>query len=792
MKGTPLLLIASLALGACSLGPDFTRPDRPAPGDWSLQAAAGNPSHLAAAPLAAQWWTLFDDAQLNALLQRVQRANLDLRSAAARLQQSRAIRRSLGGDALPSVDASGNYQRQRTTSAGLFDPSGKAGKGNYNHALAGFDASWELDFWGRVRRELEAADATVEASENELRDVQVSVLAEAARDYIQLRGEQSRAAIIRDNLETARRSLELTRTRLANGVATDLEVAQALAQVASMEARLPEVEKNQAHLVNALGYLVGASPGSLLAELGPAREIPRPPGSVPVGLPSELAQRRPDIRRAEARLHAATASIGVAKADFYPRITLNGNFGFESLQLSSLGDWDHRQFAIGPAFSLPIFEGGRLRGRLELREAQQQEAAIDYQRTVLRAWQEVDDAMHDYAANQRRQERLGEAVAQNRRALQERPRAIPRRRGGLPQRARQPAATAGQPGTAGRQRRSGVADPGQPLQGAGRRLEPNVRPGVGLRRRRARTAKELEMDLLHGIRTFVRVVEHGSFTQAAQALGTLRRPFRARSPGSNRRSRRACCNAIRAGVVVTESGLRYYEHCKQILRTVAAARRTSKTASPTPAVAWRLHAVTRTGSRAPDAATGGLPGRPSGRLRRPHAGPGHPGPARGRPGRADHPRPEPCRTRPWSPAISARCSAWSVPRRNTWHGMACRARRRTCCGIAGLNVAAPSCPQGWAFVGERGETLLDLDEALKVNLPEAACAAAAAGLGVCLLPGFVAARALQEGSLLRLLPGHRLHVREVFVLYSSRRYPGRQDPHLGGFPQGTPAPGVRA
>ncbi|WP_409320983.1 TolC family protein, partial [Pseudomonas aeruginosa] len=258
MKGTPLLLIASLALGACSLGPDFTRPDRPAPGEWSLQAAAGNPSHLAAAPLAAQWWTLFDDAQLNALLQRVQRANLDLRSAAARLQQSRAIRRSLGGDALPSVDASGTYQRQRTTSAGLFDPSGKAGKGNYNHALAGFDASWELDFWGRVRRELEAADATVEASENELRDVQVSVLAEAARDYIQLRGEQNRAAIIRDNLETARRSLELTRTRLANGVATDLEVAQALAQVASMEARLPEVEKNQAHLVNALGYLVGA------------------------------------------------------------------------------------------------------------------------------------------------------------------------------------------------------------------------------------------------------------------------------------------------------------------------------------------------------------------------------------------------------------------------------------------------------------------------------------------------------------------------------------------------------
>ena len=704
MKGTPLLLIASLALGACSLGPDFTRPDRPAPGEWSLQAAAGNPSHLAAAPLAAQWWTLFDDAQLNALLQRVQRANLDLRSAAARLQQSRAIRRSLGGDALPSVDASGNYQRQRTTSAGLFDPSGKAGKGNYNHALAGFDASWELDFWGRVRRELEAADATVEASENELHDVQVSVLAEAARDYIQLRGEQNRAAIIRDNLETARRSLELTRTRLANGVATDLEVAQALAQVASMEARLPEVEKNQAHLVNALGYLVGASPGSLLAELGPARAIPRPPGSVPVGLPSELAQRRPDIRRAEARLHAATASIGVAKADFYPRITLNGNFGFESLQLSSLGDWDHRQFAIGPAFSLPIFEGGRLRGRLELREAQQQEAAIDYQRTVLRAWQEVDDAMHDYAANQRRQERLGEAVAQNRRALQ----------------------------SAREQYRAGAVD---------------------------------FLSVLDSQRQLL----DGSFTQAAQALGTSPATVSRQVAGLEQALSARLLQRNTRSVVVTESGLRYYEHCKQILRTVAAAAADVEDSQSHASGRLRLHAVTELGLE--------------------HLMPllvdyldGHPDVsvdltlAQGTPALLEEGldvlitlgRTLPDSTlvaRDLGQVFSVVCAA---PEYLARHGVPRTPEdllRHRC-----LNVAAPSCPQGWAFVGERGETLLDLDEALKVNLPEAACAAAAAGLGVCLLPGFVAARALQEGSLLRLLPGHRLHVREVFVLYSSRRY----------------------
>ena len=411
------LLLALLALGACSVGPDFQRPEDAHALDWFAQRGDA-PSQALNAPLEAQWWTLLGDPQLNDLQRRVANANLDLREADARLQQSRAIRQALGGDAVPNVGGDLGYQRKRNSEAGLSDPSGKAGKDSFNQLDGGFDLSWELDFWGRVRRELEAADANLQASEESRRDVLVSVLAETARNYLQLRAEQDLEAIIRGNLEIAQRSLELTRLRRADGVATELDVAEALTQVASIEARLPDSQKRQARLINALGYLLGEAPGALQAELAQARPVPQPPRGVPVGLPSELAQRRPDIRRAEATLHAATASIGVAKADFYPRITLNGNFGFESLQLSSLGDWDHRQFAIGPAFSLPIFEGGRLRGRLELREAQQQEAAIDYQRTVLRAWQEVDDAMHDYAANQRRQERLGEAVAQNRRALQ--------------------------------------------------------------------------------------------------------------------------------------------------------------------------------------------------------------------------------------------------------------------------------------------------------------------------------------------------------------------------------------
>ncbi|WP_440466579.1 efflux transporter outer membrane subunit [Pseudomonas sp. YH-1] len=408
--------LALLALGACSVGPDFKRPDDTDAVNWSAQRGDA-PSQALNAPMEAQWWTLLGDPQLDDLQRRVAAANLDLREADARLQQSRAIRQALGGDAVPNVGADLGYQRKRNSEVGLNDPSGKSGKDSFNQLDGGFDLSWELDFWGRVRRELEAADANVQASEESRRDVLVSVLAETARNYLQLRAEQDLEAIIRSNLEIAQRSLELTRLRRADGVATELDVAEALTQVASIEARLPDSQKRQARLINALGYLLGEAPGALQTELAQAKPVPQPPRGVPVGLPSELAQRRPDIRRAEATLHAATASIGVAKADFYPRISLNGSFGFQALQLSNFGDWNSRTFGIGPSLSLPIFEGGRLKGMLALREAQQQESAIAYRRTVLNAWREVDDALTDYAADQRRLASLDTAAEHGRTAL---------------------------------------------------------------------------------------------------------------------------------------------------------------------------------------------------------------------------------------------------------------------------------------------------------------------------------------------------------------------------------------
>ena len=410
------LLGLSLALSACTLGPDFRSPDAHLPDAWALQQSPVR-SQPEAASVQARWWDSFADAQLSALLQRAVAGNVDLQLAASRVQQSRAVRLSSGAAQVPSLDGQAGYSRARNSEVGLNDPSGNAGKNDYSLWQAGLGASWELDLWGRVRRQVEAADAQLAGSQA-LRDgVALSVLAETASDYIQLRGAQQLRLITEQNLQIAQRSLTLNQTRLDDGVATHLEVAEAASRVAFLEARLEPLRLRERRLGNALALLLGQAPGSLQAELGEPAEIPRGPLRVPVGLPSELASRRPDIRQAEAQLHAATASIGVAEADFYPRITLSGDLGLQALQLSDLDGWSAHRFAIGPAISVPLFDGGRRRGTLQLREAQQQEAAIAYQRTVLGAWHEVDDAMAAYQAQQRRHERLQEAVEQSRVAL---------------------------------------------------------------------------------------------------------------------------------------------------------------------------------------------------------------------------------------------------------------------------------------------------------------------------------------------------------------------------------------
>ncbi|WP_339519231.1 efflux transporter outer membrane subunit [Pseudomonas proteolytica] len=417
MRKLALLTLSMISLGACTVGPDFKRPDTQSATQWAEPQGRQAASRAVSDPLEEQWWDVFHDRQLSALVRRALSDNLDLKLASSRLQQSRAVRQVTTAGRYPEVSADGNYGRKRNSANGLSDPSGNNGRSAFNLWDAGFAASWELDFWGRVRRETEAADATLQVAENDRRSVLLSVLAETAQDYIQLRGVQSTRAVTEQNLDVARRSLKLSQLRLADGVATHLDVAEAAAQVAAIEARLPDLQQRQDQLINALSLLMGQAPQALHAQLSQDGAVPQTQRQVAIGLPSQLAQRRPDIRQAEARLHAATASIGVAKGDFYPRITLSGSLSSQAMQLSDLGSWGSRTFAFGPSLSLPLFNGGRLQGMLDLREAQQQEAALAYQQTVLRAWHEIDDQLTRYNASQLRRDSLAEAVRQNQIAL---------------------------------------------------------------------------------------------------------------------------------------------------------------------------------------------------------------------------------------------------------------------------------------------------------------------------------------------------------------------------------------
>ena len=406
-----------LSLGGCVMGPDFKTPETPLAAHWANTPSQSGHSGTAESPVDMRWWDSFGDAQLSALVREAQTHNFDLQMAASRLEQSRAMRRQVAADTLPAVDGSAGYSRSRNSQRGLNDPSGKAGKQAFNLWNGGLGISWEADLWGRVKRSVEVADASVQMAEEDRHAVQLLVIVQTAQDYIELRSTQQGLAVVEQNLHIAQRSLELTRLQLKEGVATDLEVSEAAAQVAEIQARLAPLQQHSAHLINALSLLLAREPRALQQQLSTPANVPSYTATVPIGLPSELAERRPDIRRAQAQLHAATAAIGVAEADFYPRITLSGNMGFQALQLSDLGSWGSRSFAFGPGLSVPLFEGGRLKGALQLQEGRQQEAGIGFQKTVLRAWHEVDDALVAYQANQRRRDSLLQAVAHNQRAL---------------------------------------------------------------------------------------------------------------------------------------------------------------------------------------------------------------------------------------------------------------------------------------------------------------------------------------------------------------------------------------
>ena len=438
---TPALAVSlCFALNGCLVGPDFERPQTSTPDVFNRTQAAQAPSKAVESELSPEWWTLFNDPTLDSLEQQLTDANLDVAAASARLRQSRAEQRIAGAAEYPTQNGDASYNRERgspngilsllgvpplqtqqsaagNTGLGVAPLPGSKGSPPYNLYQFGFDASWEIDIWGGARRGVEAATALSDASYEDRNAVLLSARAELARDYVQLRDTQALLQIARQNLEIARNATKLTEKRVQEGVVTNLDVDNASALAETIESLIPTLESRSETTINAIGLLLAKEPHALEEMLAEPRDVPALPEQVPIGLPSELVQRRPDIRKAEAQLHAATASIGMAKADFYPRISLNGSAGFQSLQLSNLATWASGQYVLGPSISLPIFEGGRLTGTLHLREAQQQEAAIVYKRTVLDAWREVDDALVVYDAEQRRRDRLKKVVSLNQNAL---------------------------------------------------------------------------------------------------------------------------------------------------------------------------------------------------------------------------------------------------------------------------------------------------------------------------------------------------------------------------------------
>ena len=401
-------------LSGCSVGPDFSAPETGLP---IKHFAAPDAGGRLAAPPDPNWWALFRDRTLTALENEVANANLDVRAATIRLAESRFQRGVAASAQLPGLNADAKAPRELYSQNGILSllaplsPSGAVNIPAITDYNVGFDASWELDLWGHVRRQVEAADAQVETATEQRRDALVSALAEVARDYIQLRGVQVQIGIARDNLKIAEDVLRLTEERRAKGLQSALDSENAAAEIEALRAQVPPLEQQESELINALGFLLDEPPGALRAKLGEPRANPLTPPAVPVGVPSELARRRPDIRAAEAQLHQATADIGVAVASFYPTVQLNGVVGLDSLSLSNLWKGSSLQYTFGPSISLPLFNAGRLQNMVELREAQQQEAAILYHRTVLRAWHDVVNALVAHRLEQSRRARLSAQYA---------------------------------------------------------------------------------------------------------------------------------------------------------------------------------------------------------------------------------------------------------------------------------------------------------------------------------------------------------------------------------------------
>ncbi len=410
-----VVAVLCLSLAGCAVGPKYKRPSTVVPQQWSVEPARGTTSREPA----EKWWSSFHDPEFEKLVERAINANLELKLATARVAEARAVRGVSRSGLFPSVEASASATRNRQH---VFAPAPGDGSPvfasiEFSNFQGGFDAAWELDVFGGVRRGLQAATADAVAAAEARRNVLVTVLGEVGRSYAELRGFQLRLDIAEKNIRIQQDTLDLTKARSAAGLATELDVARAAAQLETTRSAVPTLQSGIEISIHRLSVLLGQEPGALRAELSPSAPLPLTPPDVPVGLPTELLERRPDIRQSEAQIVAATARVGEAKANFFPRFQLVGSAGRQANQLHDITLGIGNFFSAGPSISLPIFTAGRIRSQVRIQDARLQQAVIGYRSAVLSALEETENALVQYSDEQTRSERLEAAVKSNQEAV---------------------------------------------------------------------------------------------------------------------------------------------------------------------------------------------------------------------------------------------------------------------------------------------------------------------------------------------------------------------------------------
>ncbi|BBH46324.1 efflux transporter outer membrane subunit [Pseudomonas sp. KU43P] len=387
---TPSLL--ALALAACAVGPDYKTPDtEPAHVDTELQAKAYNRSRFE-----SLWWKQFDDPVLNQLVQASLDGNRDLRVAFARLKSARAIRDDAANDQLPVVTSRASSEIGKGQIPGQTEQ-----RVNSERYDLGLDMAWELDLFGRIQRQIEASDAQAAAAQADLQQLQVSLIAELVDAYGQLRGAQLREKIAVANLKTQEESRTITVTLRDAGVGNELDVVRADARLAGVEATVPQLQAEQARARHRIATLLGQRPDALSVDLSP-KALPAIAKALPIGDPGELLRRRPDIRSAERQLAAATANVGVATADLFPRVSLSGFLGFTAARGSQIGSSAANAWALGPSITWAAFDLGSVRARLRGAKADAEGALANYEQQVLLALEESANAFSDYDKTQQR------------------------------------------------------------------------------------------------------------------------------------------------------------------------------------------------------------------------------------------------------------------------------------------------------------------------------------------------------------------------------------------------------